>query len=280
MLWAASLLAVVAIALLYPLWWRTTAPLPAGLEGAAEEQDLAGEKRRLLGNLRRLRYDYAEGRIAEADYNLLESECQQQLATVMDELERQSSPEVDQGPAAAPRKLFHRAGSLVLLLLLAAPAWFIYNQFRPPLDEVGGKTSLEGALQQLEKKLADNPNNAEGWVLAARTYEAMDKRAEALNAWSRVLALQPENREAMFNLALALIQSENRGARQKGLEYLDALLKNEPDAPALLWYRGLALFGLERKKEARETWLKLQSILPPDSENAELVREALNKSAP
>lgn len=278
MLWAASLLAVVAIALLYPLWWRTTAPLPAGLEGAVAEQDLAGEKRRLLGNLRRLRYDHAEGRVAVVDYHKLESEYQQQLAAVMDELELQSSPEVDQVQAVAPRKLFHRAGSLVVLLLLAAPALYIFNQLRPPLDETGGKTSLESVLAQLEKRLADNPGNAEGWMLAARTYEAMDRRSEALNAWGKALALQPENRETMFNLGLALIQSESADARQKGLAYLDVLLKKEPDAPALLWYKGVALFSLERKKEAREIWLKLQATLPPDSENAELVREALKRA--
>lgn len=283
MLWAAliSLLAAVAVALLYPLWWRTTLPLPSGLEGAEAEQALADEKRRLLGNLRRLRYDYAEGRVAAADYNALEAEYQQQLATVMDGLDRLAAPpNAEQDQAIAPRKLFHRAGALIVLLLLAVPTLYIFNQLQPSIDEMGGRTSLEGALQQLENRLANNPNNAEGWVLAARTYEAMDKKAEALNAWSKVLTLQPDNREAMFSLALALIQSENAGARQKGLEYLDALLQKEPDAPALLWYRGLALFGLERKTEARATWQKLLERLPPDGENTELVREALKKSGP
>src|SRR5574340_459021 len=158
------------------MWWRRTAPLPAGLEGAAEGRDLTDEKMRLLRNLRRLRYDHAEGRIAEADYHKLESEYQQQLAAVMDELERQSSPEVDQAQAVAPRKLFHRAGSLVLLLLVAVPALYIFNQLRPPLDETGGKTSLEGALAQLEKRLADNPGVEErvaaGAVLALELGQA------------------------------------------------------------------------------------------------------------
>lgn len=281
MLWAVlgALLVVVAVALVYPLWWRSTQPLPVGLEGAEAEQELADEKRRLLVNLRRLRCDHAEGRIAESDYPHLESECQQQLAAAMDKLDRLAALPAEQGQAAAPRKLFHRVGSLLALLLLAVPALYIFDPLRPSLDESGGKTSLEGALRQLERKLADNPDNAGNWALAARSYEAMGRQGEALKAWARVLTLQQDNREARFNLALALIRSENAGARRKGLEHLDALLQNEPDATALLWYKGVALFSLERKQEAHAVWLKLQAALPPGSESTGLVGEALKKSA-
>ncbi len=280
MMWPAliSLLALVALALIYPLWRDGQPPPAGGLEEAEERQALADEKRRLLAGLRRLRDAQAEGRVDEADYAAQEAEYQQALAAVM---EREAAPHTLPAAApaqpAAPRRAARLLGSLGVLLVLAVPPLSLFDP--PPSPEGSGTASLEGALRQLEKRLAAEPGHVGNRVLAARTYEAMGRRAEALDAWSKALALDPGHREAMFNLALSLIESEDSGARQKGLAYLDTLLEAEPEAPALLWYRGVALFSLERKQAARETWLKLRAILPPHGENAELLREALERSA-
>jgi len=161
--------------------------------------------------------------------------------------------------------------------LLVVPAVTVFTP--PSTFDANGKISLEVVLHKLEKKLVEQPDDVESWTLAARTYEAMDKRSEARDAWSKVLVLQADHREAMFNLALALIQSDDSSARLKGLAYLEALLKTEPEAPVLLWYKGVALFSMERKQAAREIWLKLQATLPPDGENARLVEDALKHSA-
>lgn len=273
-----ALLAVVAIVLIYPLWWRSAQPLPVGLEGMETGQALADEQQRLLVSLRRLHYDYAEGRVVEADYRALEAEYQQALALAM---ERQVVPRAlspaEPEQAAALHKVFHRVGSLGVVLLLVVPAVTVFTP--PSTFDANGKISLEAVLHKLEKKLVEQPDVVESWTLAARTYEAMDKRSEARDAWSKVLVLQADHREAMFNLALALIQSDDSSARLKGLAYLEALLKTEPEAPVLLWYKGVALFSMERKQAAREIWLKLQATLPPDGENARLVEDALKHSA-
>lgn len=273
-----ALLAVVAILLVYPLWWRSAQPLPVGLEDSETDQALADEQRRLLVSLRRLHYDYAEGRMTAADYQALEAEYQQALALAM---ERQAVPQAmstaEPEQAAAPRKLLHRVGSLGVVLLLAVPVVLIFTP--PSALDANGKISLETVLHKLEKKLVEQPDDVANWTLAARTYEAMDKRPEAREAWSKVLMLQADHREAMFNLALALIQSDDSSARLKGLAYLDALLQTDPEAPVLLWYKGVALFSLERKQAAREIWLKLQATLPADGENAKLVEDALKHSA-
>jgi len=133
-----ALLAVVAIVLVYPLWWRSAQPLPVGLEDSETDQALADEQRRLLLSLRRLHYDYAEGRMTAADYRALEAEYQLALALAM---ERQAVPQAlspaEPEQAAAPRKVFYRVGSLGVVLLLAVPAVTI---FTPP-----------SALMQTEK---------------------------------------------------------------------------------------------------------------------------------
>ena len=276
MLWPTliSLLALVAVVLLHPLWRHAERPLPAGLDDEEGGQALAGEKRHLLAELRRLRDAHAEGRMDEADYAALESECQQALAAVM---ERQAAPHPSpERRVVAPGGMARGLGSLAMLFVLAGPSLFLFD---PPASPAGsGADSLEGALRQLEKRLAADPGHVGNRVLAARSYEAMGRQAEALDAWAKVLARDPGHREARFNLALSLIQSEDAGARGKGLAYLDTLLEAEPQDPVLLWYRGVALFSLERKQDAHATWLKLQAILPPHGENAELVREALDRS--
>lgn len=59
------------------------------------------------------------------------------------------------------------------------------------------------------------------------------KKEQALQPWSRVLAPELENREA-------LLSDQHRISGENALCYLDKLAEKEPDAPQLLWYRGLA----------------------------------------
>ena len=84
--------------------------------------------------------------------------------------------------------------------------------------------------------------------------------------------------QPVFTAPIFAVHGLLDGARGKGLAYLDTLLEAEPQDPVLLWYRGVALFSLERRQDAHATWLTLQSILPPHGENAELVRDALDRA--
>jgi cytochrome c-type biogenesis protein CcmH len=276
-----ALFVLSAMALLYPLWWRTEEPLPAGIEGAADDETLErlDEKRRLLVNLRSLRSEAAEGKLAEDDFRRLEAEYEQQLARVLEAIERGGQAK-KKDAAVEPRKDMHRFGSIVLLLFLAVPAFLLLafsRQTPPGLDHGGQAPDILAMVAKLEQRLRANPNDLEGQLMLARSYATLGKGAEAAQIWAKVLALEPNNREARSSLAISLLQTGDQLSLRAGLQHLRTLRTAEPDEPAWLWYESVALARLGQKAEAKAALQKILTLIPPDSENGRMVREALKQ---
>src|SRR3546814_12099544 len=53
--------------------------------------------------------------------------------------------------------------------------------------------TMEEAVVQLEAELERNPGRADGWQLLARSYEMLDRRVEARDAYARALVLAPDD---------------------------------------------------------------------------------------
>src|SRR3546814_14450688 len=53
--------------------------------------------------------------------------------------------------------------------------------------------TMEEAVVQLEAELERNPGRADGWQLLARSYEMLDRRVEARDAYARPLGLAPDD---------------------------------------------------------------------------------------
>src|SRR5512139_67541 len=151
---ALSLLVSTTAILIWPLWRHTDWPLPVGVEGILEEtdQERKEEKKRLLANLRVLRLDYAEGKVAEEDFQELETEYQQQLAIVLN-----GSEQVRTVVPVKPRSGLHRGGSVTLLLLVGASSLLLFNHYwkvAPVAAQPTQEINIDDMVQRLEARLA------------------------------------------------------------------------------------------------------------------------------
>src|SRR3546814_17468247 len=63
---------------------------------------------------------------------------------------------------------------------------------RPAAVDATPRT-MEEAVVQLEAELERNPGRADGWQLLARSYEMLDRRVEARDAYARALVLAPDD---------------------------------------------------------------------------------------
>src|SRR5512139_2073638 len=166
MVWLVVLTLLVAATaiLIWPLWRHTDHPLPAGVDGLLEDadQERHEEKKRLLANLRTLRLDLAEGKVAEEDFRPLEAEYQQQLATLLegDDHARAATPVV-------PRPLLHRFGSLALLVLVSAISLLLFTLYwkTAPDTAQAQMPDIDTMIQRLEARLAANPNDIKGQTM-------------------------------------------------------------------------------------------------------------------
>lgn len=288
MAWLAigTLFVVASIILVLPLWRHTEHPLPVGLDGGMDDadQDQLDEKKRLLANLRTLRLDYAEGKVAEEDFRRMEAEYEQQLAVILDAMEQARAQLA--APQIAPRRDLHRMGSIALVMLLAMSTFLLFDHYwKPapekvamPADMAGqGAPDIPAMVARLEKRLAANPNDIAGLLMLARSYANLGRQEEAANLWRKVLKLDSGSQEARSNLAIVLLQSGNDQSTILALQHLKTLREAEPAEPAWLWYESIGLAKLGRKDEARAALQKILTLVPPESENSRAVQDALRQ---
>jgi len=148
---------------------------------------------------------------------------------------------------------------------------------RGPSPGQGMPNPLE-MVARLEERLKENPNDLQGQIMAGRSYLALKRTEEAKKAWAKVVELDPRNHEAHFNVAVILIDTAETGQLanyESALEHLEKALIKFPREPALLWYKGLALVHLQRFSEADESWTTAFQNLTPGTQDAEMVKQAL-----
>ncbi|MDP2829598.1 MAG: tetratricopeptide repeat protein [Sulfuricellaceae bacterium] len=289
-----------AVILVWPLWRHADAPLPAGIENDLDEsgQDVSDERKRLLINLRSLRADHAEGKLAEADFLRLERECEQQLALLMDG----SVPSPVQHPQGVsppgtaakllvparqqvvqPRPDLHRTGSVILILFVAIASLMLFNQFWKPspqpravaAEHSDGAPDVAAMISRLEARLAAKPDDVDGQLMLARSYANLGRVQDAIKAWRKALELKPGENEALGGMIAMLLKGGDESSAHEALGLIAEMRRQEPEEAAWLWYQGLAYNRLGQTEKAKASLKTMLKMLPPESENAEMAREAL-----
>jgi cytochrome c-type biogenesis protein CcmH len=292
---AVALLLVCVVAILsVPVWRRNADPIPMGHEADQDQDrvDLTIERETLARSLHELEVEHGQGRLAEMDFARLKTTDERRLLQVLDRLEMpaQSAPAQPRGrrgdPVVATRS-WVAAVVPAVVVLVASSSLYAYIQWKQM--EVFAAMQTRGGpgmpdprqmVERLEARLRDSPNDLEGQIMAGRSYQALERIAEAKQAWEKVLELDPRNNEAHFHVGVILINTrkfDDPELFKTALAHFDAALVNVPMEPAVNWYRGLALWYLKRTGEADAAWTIAAQNLAPGSEDAEFVKTALIK---
>lgn len=132
---------------------------------------------------------------------------------------------------------------------------------------------VEKMVTGLAKKLEENPNDLNGWVMLGRSYTAMNQHDKALAAFEKAFALDSENADVLTYLAeTQAILNDNKLTGFPLKLITKALEINNKHARAL-WLAGHAHLQLGDKEKATKYWQTLLSTLPPEHESAQTVRK-------
>lgn len=140
----------------------------------------------------------------------------------------------------------------------------------PPIADMADK---------LAAKLKKEPDNLEGWVMLGRTYDVLERYADAASAYEMARSLSPEDPDLMVNLAEAMAMSSQGSLQGQPRELIDQALAVEPNNGKALWYAGMSRFqtGTEYR-EAVDYWMlllvQLDESTEPYVQVAEIIREA------
>ncbi|HEU0153675.1 MAG TPA: cytochrome C biogenesis protein [Arenimonas sp.] len=163
-----------------------------------------------------------------------------------------------------------RLTALALLLVVPVMTLGLYHLIGEPeaLDpaNIEAPTTLEGAIAQLERRLADEPGSVEGWVLLGRSRMAQQRWTDARDAFAKAYALLPNEPDLMVEYADAQMRAAPDGRfPDSATRLLEQVVAAVPTHQRGLFFLGAQRLQAGQPAEAAETWGRLLPLLEPQT---------------
>ena len=130
----------------------------------------------------------------------------------------------------------------------------------------GDLPGMEEAVASLKQRLANNPEDIEGWKMLGRTQSAMQDFAGAVDALERAVELENgQNADTLVNLAIGLINRDG-GPLMDGrpVALLENALKLDGNNQPALFYMGMTFANRGDTANAATLWERLLTLGPPE----------------
>lgn len=136
---------------------------------------------------------------------------------------------------------------------------------------------IEAMVAGLAQRLKSEPDNAEGWVMLARSYTALRRYQDASAAYTRAVELLPNNAFLLADHAdmLAMVKRTLQGEPEK---IILRALKIDPNNLKALSLAGSAAFERKDYRGAIKWWEKILKLVPPDSQGAVSTTVSINEA--
>lgn len=171
-------------------------------------------------------------------------------------------------------------GAIAFYSLLGVPAALDPAQVAAPNSKSHELTEQEmvAMVERLAQKLKDNPDNAEGWHMLARSYNAMGRFDEASAAYVRVIALVPADAQVLADYADSLAMAQGKTLQGEPEKIIRRALQADPKNLKALSLMGSAAFERRDYPGAITQWQKMLAILPADSDDARSIKSGIDEA--
>ena len=275
-----GLLILIALAFILPPLLQRSETTPAAGNKERREENIAIYR----DQLRELETDLQNGIVSKEQYG-----------QDRDEIERRLLEDVKLSDSDAKTAVDFRKRNVAYLLALGLPlvAILFYSKVgemkalspsvtAPATTESSApmrtQQQIEANVQSLVERLKENPSDAQGWVMLARSYASMERYSESLGAFAKATELQPKNADLWAQYAVAAAMANNRKLEGRPMELVDTALKVDPNNTTALGLAGTAAFQRKDYKEAIDYWSRVLKNVEPGSEIATQVQERIDEA--
>ena len=259
-------LAAALLLLLRPFIWKSTRA-----QTSHRQLNAAIYREQLV----RLDQDLAQGTIGAEDHAQARAELQRR---VLEDTREEDA-------AAAYRSPKRTMAAITLAVPLAAAGLYMLIGSPALLRDGGGGHSAAASQQDIERmvaalaaKLEKEPDNLKGWAMLARSYKVMGKSVEAERAFDKAASFIEDDAQMLANYADVAAGNAGGNFAGKPALLIQKALKADPDNPMALWLAGTASFKSGEYDKAIGTWERLVSLLPPGSEDAQMLQGAIDEA--
>ena len=132
--------------------------------------------------------------------------------------------------------------------------------------ETAAAGDLQQMVAQLQGRLANQPDDIEGWKLLGRSATVMGDYVLARDAFGRANEqTQGQDPEALVGFAESLVLNDEREIEGRAAAMFEKALAMDPDNARALWYGGIVAYRRGDLPLAQQRWVELQNHdLPPD----------------
>jgi cytochrome c-type biogenesis protein CcmH len=224
-----------------------------------------------------LEQDRADGLLTDEQYRTARSELERRV------LEETGTTEAPIAVAGGLVNLRLVALSLAMIIPVASGVlyWTLGNPAAMTHPTVSASSSQGGSgddpqmadslnqlIEQLRKKLEQNPNDAVGWGLLARSYMAMERYADAVPIFEKATKLDPNNASLLADYADALGVHQGRKLEGRPEALIQKALKLDPHNVKALMLSGTIAYNRKDFARAAKEWEDAHAHLPPDDQES------------
>lgn len=285
-----ALILLAALVTAAAFWWlvrplRAATVIPSGTEERAELLEL---RDRLLAQLNELDAEHADRGMDAATVRDEEARLSAELAGVLRHLDAPAAA-VPASATAAPRRRPLAVGAVLALVLLVTGVGLYSLQngrnlagfmqaANQGLDSTRVPPMVFDMVVRLEKRLQDNPNDADGWARLGRAYAVMERRDEALAAYAKAYALAPDNVAVLSDYAWLVFNQDPSVTGGLAHDLYSRLHKLEPQHPDALWFLGFAAYQKGEYRTALGLWERLLKLLPVEDPGRQHLQQAIDSA--
>lgn len=270
---ATLLIVVVSAFVLPPLWLGLRAPA----RPADRKEINLSIFRDQLAELER---EKAEGELSETDFEQTRRELQRRLLEEVEPADASGAPAAGYGPS--------RKTAIAILMLLPLLALVGYSLLGDPkaLDPTATRAveqaqvtpeQINTMVAQLAAKMEANPDDMQGWLMLARSYKALGRFEEAVQAYGKAEKVVNETPDLLASYAEAVAMAGGKGLLGKPQQLVEKALKIDPNHGHSLFLAGAAAMEAGDNKKGIAYWEKLLPQVEPGSEIEQMLKSGIDK---
>lgn len=276
---------IAALFMLFALWF-VLPPLVQKVDDDKGDDRRAANVLIYQDQFKEMEADLKNGLMSEEQYQQDKEELERRL---LEDVNRPNSDSTSTAPST--RKFAYGVGMAIPVGVIAF--YFIVGNPKalspslatagtaPPATQQGGPMSdqqIAANVDKLAKRLEQNPNDGQGWLMLARSYTSMERFSEAASAYERATALNGNDAGIWADYAEASAMSNGRRLAGKPTEAINRALQIDPKNQKALALAGSAAFEAGDYQKAVDYWQKLLPLLPPGSDIARTVTDEIAKA--
>ncbi len=168
--------------------------------------------------------------------------------------------------------------AIAVYLVVGNPAAIMPGAMQQAAGHEVTPEQIAAMIDRLAERMKQNPDDAEGWAMLARSYNAIGRFSEASAAFAQASKRMPQDAQLLADYADALGMAQGKSLAGEPEKLIARSLQLDPNNIKALALAGSAAFDRKDYKAASQQWERILTVAPPESQLAQSIRPSIDEA--